>query len=129
VQLLKAGLFYFAIAFGSGFALGTIRTLWVVPRVGARKAELAEMPMMLGVMIVAARWVVLLLAVPPVVAARLGMGGIALTLMLAAEFGLVRWVRGLSLNEYFANRDRMAGAAYYALLVVFAIMPLFVGKR
>ena len=29
--ILKAGLVYFALVFGAGFVLGTIRTLWIVP--------------------------------------------------------------------------------------------------
>jgi hypothetical protein len=36
MQILRAGVFYFALVFGAGFVLGTIRTLWVVPRVGTR---------------------------------------------------------------------------------------------
>ena len=59
LQVVKAGAVYFAIVFGVGFILGAIRTLWVVPRVGARNAELMEMPIMLVVTILAARWTVL----------------------------------------------------------------------
>ena len=73
---------YISLAFGAGFVLGTIRTLWVVPRVGSRTAELLEMPIMLVVTIVAARWTVLRLSVPMMWSARLGMGCIALVLML-----------------------------------------------
>ena len=60
MQVLKAGAVYFAVVFAVGFVLGTIRTLWVVPRFGARTAELMEMPVMLAVTIVAARRTVLL---------------------------------------------------------------------
>jgi len=128
-QVVKAGVFYFALVFGAGFVLGTIRTLWVVPRVGARTAELAEMPIMLLVSLVAARWTVLRLGVPPVAVARLGMGCVALALMLMAEFGLVLWIRGQTIREYFASRDPVAGAVYYLMLAVFAIMPLMVARR
>lgn len=37
--------------------LGTIRTLWVVPRFGARTAELMETPIMLIVIVFSARWI------------------------------------------------------------------------
>jgi type IV secretory pathway TrbD component len=127
--VVKAGVFYFAVVFGAGFVLGTIRTLWVVPRIGARTAELAEMPIMLLVSLVAARWTVLRLGVPPVAVARLGMGCVALALMLIAEFGLVLWIRGQTIREYFASRDPVAGAVYYLMLAVFAIMPLMVARR
>ena len=51
MQTIEAGVLYFALVFGAGFVLGTVRTLWVAPRVGARKAELMETPIMLVVTI------------------------------------------------------------------------------
>ena len=126
MQVVQAGVLYFTLVFGAGFVLGTIRTLWVVPRLGTRTAELMEMPIMLAVTIVAARWTVLRLSVPIIWSARLGMGCIALVLMLIVEFGFVLWIRSLSIKEYFATRDPVSGAAYYLLLVVFAIMPRLV---
>jgi hypothetical protein len=129
MQILKAGVTYFALVFGAGLVLGTVRTLWVVPRVGTRLAELMEAPVMLVVTIVAARWVVRHLSIPYVPSARLGMGGIGLALLLVAEFGLVLWLRGISIREYLATRDPVSGAVYYLLLGVFAIMPLIVARR
>jgi hypothetical protein len=35
MQIAKAAVLYFALVFGTGFVLGTIRTLWVVPRLGS----------------------------------------------------------------------------------------------
>ncbi len=87
MQTLKAGVLYFVLVFGTGFVLGTIRTLWVVPRVGTKMAELMETPFMLVVTILAARWTVLRLAVPSTPPARFGMGFVALGLLLVAEFG------------------------------------------
>jgi hypothetical protein len=129
MQVVKAGVLYFTLVFGAGFVLGTIRTLWVVPRVGTRKAELMETPIMLVVTIVAARWTVLRLSVPHASSARFGMGCMALTLMLIAEFGFVLWIRGLSIRKYFSTRDPVSGTVYYAMLGVFAIMPLLVARR
>ena len=126
MQVVKAGAIYFALVFGAGFVLGTIRTLWVVPRFGTRMAELMETPIMLAVTIVAARWTVLHLSVPMMWSARLEMGCMALVLMLIAEFGFLLWIRGLPIKEYFATRDPVPGAAYYLLLLVFAIMPRLV---
>jgi type IV secretory pathway TrbD component len=54
------------------------------------------------------------------------MGGIALVLMLVAEFGLVLWLRGMSIRGYFGSRDPVAGTVYYVMLGVFAVMPLLV---
>ena len=105
---------------------GTIRTLWVVPRVGTRLAELLEAPIMLVVTILAARWTVLHLSVPRASSVRLTMGSIALVLMLVAEFGFVLWIRGLSIRDYLATRDPVSGTVYYLTLVAFALMPLLV---
>lgn len=58
MKTLKAGLFYFALVFGAGFVLGTIRILWIVPNFGTRTAELMETPIMLVVIIFAALWIV-----------------------------------------------------------------------
>ncbi len=82
MQILKAGVLYFAVVFGAGLVLGPIRILWVVSFLGARMAELLEAPIMLVITIVAARWIVGRLAVPPTPSSRLGMGGIALSLLL-----------------------------------------------
>lgn len=129
MQTLKAGAVYFALVFGAGFALGTLRVLLVVPRLGARTAELIEAPVMLAVTFLAARWTVRRLAVPPAWTGRLGVGGTALSLLLAAEFIVVLGLRKLSLREYFATLDPVSGTVYYALLVVFALMPVFVTRR
>ena len=129
MPILKAGVLYFALVFGAGFVLGTVRTLWVVPRVGMREAELMETPVMLAVTIVAAWWIVFRLAVPCVPSARLCMGFVALVLMLVAEFGFVLWIRGLSIREYLATRDPVSEAVYYVMLAVFAVMPLLVARR
>ncbi|MCG3159113.1 MAG: hypothetical protein JMDDDDMK_00089 [Acidobacteria bacterium] len=128
-KILKAGALYFALVFGAGFALGPIRILWAVPRFGARMAELMETPIMLVVIIVAARWIVRRLALPSTSSNRLGMGCVALALLLVAEFTLVLWLRGMSLSEYFASRDPVSGTVYYVMLGVFALVPLFVVRR
>ena len=129
MRVLKAGVLYFSFVFGAGFALGIVRTLWVVPRFGARTAELMEIPIMLVVTIFSARWIVRRLAVPSTLISRLAMGSIALCLLLTAEFTLVLWLRGLSINEYFANRDPVSGAVYYITLIAFGFMPLFVTQN
>jgi len=129
MQILKAGVLYFALVFGAGFVLGTVRTLWIVPRVGTRRAELMETPIMLVVTIVAARWIVLHFAVPSTPSSRLGMGCIALVLLLLAEFGFVLWLRGLSIRDYLATRDPVSGTVYYVMLAAFAVMPLLLRQN
>ena len=56
--IVKAAVMYFGIVFGAGFVLGLLRILFIVPRFGARIAELLEAPVMLLVIVFAAKWVV-----------------------------------------------------------------------
>lgn len=119
---------YFALVFAVGFALGTVRTLWVVPRLGARTAELMEQPVMLGVSVLAARWVARRIGVPPRWPRRLAMGCVALALMLVAEFSVVLWIRGLTIRGYLESRDPVSGAAYFIALGAFAVVPILVGR-
>jgi len=129
MQILKAGVLYFAVVFGAGFVLGTIRVLLVVPRLGTRAAELIETPIMVLVSILAARCVVRRLAVPLKPSMRLAIGLVALALLLVAELALVLWLRGLTISEYLASRDPVAGTVYIIALGVFAVMPIFVARK
>jgi hypothetical protein len=128
MQVLKTGALYFAVVFAAGFALGTVRVLWLVPQVGERTAELTEAPIMLAVSVLAARWIVRHFAIPPAMAIRLGIGLVALALLLAMEFGLVLILRGLTVREYFAIRDPVSGFVYALSLVLFALLPLLVSR-
>jgi hypothetical protein len=56
MPILKAGVLYFVLVFGADFVLGTIRTLWIVPKLQTRMAELMETSIMLVITILAARW-------------------------------------------------------------------------
>jgi hypothetical protein len=57
------------------------------------------------------------------------MGGIALALVLAADFTLVLQLRGLTIGEYLATRDPVSGTVYYLLLALLALMPQLVGRK
>jgi hypothetical protein len=127
-RVLRASLVYFALTFGAGFVLGPLRILFLVPRVGARTAELIEMPVMIGITWLAARWVTRTFSVPPERGPRLSMGVMAGALLLLAEFTLVLRLRGLTLEEYFATRDPVSGAAYYAAVLLLMLMPLLVNR-
>jgi hypothetical protein len=129
MQTLKAGVLYFALVFGAGFVLGPIRILWLVPQFGVRTAELMEMPIMLGVIIVAARWIVRRLSASATSSRRLGIGLVALGLLLAAELTFVLRLQGLTVDEYLASRDLVAGTVYVVMLGLFAMMPLLVARR
>lgn len=126
-RALRLGLAYFAIVFAVGFVLGTVRTLWLVPRLGERWAELAEMPVMVGASWLAAR--ALFRQAGLSLRATVGAGVLALVLLVGVEVTVVLRVRGLSWSEYLATRDAVSGTAYLAALLLFAAMPAWVGAR
>jgi hypothetical protein len=128
MQILQAGLLYFGLVFGAGFVLGPVRILWAAPAFGTRVAEVIEVPIMLVVIALAARWTVRHLAVPPIPSMRLGLGLIALGLLLAAELTVVLWLRGLPTGDYLAGRDPVSGMVYIVMLGVFTAMPLLVAR-
>jgi len=49
--------------------------------------------------------------------------------LLAAEFTVVLAVRRLTIAEYLAGRDLVAGTLYLAMLLAFAVMPLLVARK
>lgn len=120
---------YFLLVFGTGFILGTVRTLWVAPVTGDRVAELLESPLMLVVTIIAARRTVRHFSSISTSFNRFSIGLIGLCLMLTAELGVMHWVRHLTVREYLASRDPIAGTVYVILLSAFAVMPLLVSKQ
>ena len=123
VRPLAAGLAYFAVAFGTGFALALVRIPLLEPRLGTRWAELVELPVLLAVLVVAAHRLARRFGVPSDPAPRLLMGYFALALLLVAEFALVLPLRGLSFADYLAQRDPVSGTAYYLSLLAFALFP------
>ncbi|MGE3976218.1 MAG: hypothetical protein AB7F94_01355 [Nitrospira sp.] len=58
MRTLQTAALYFLLVFGAGFVLGIGRVFMVVPLLGERAAELLEIPLMLGVIVAAAAWLV-----------------------------------------------------------------------
>lgn len=127
-QSIKAGLAYFALVFGAGFVLGALRVSILVPRLGERISELSEMPLMFAVIVIAARFVTRRFAVPFSIPARLGTGLLALGLLLAAELLLAVILQDRTLANYVTSRDPVSGSVYLAMLLLFALMPAFIGQ-
>ena len=121
--MIRASFLYFALVMGAGFLLGSVRVLFVVPHLGERWAELAEMPIMAMVIVVAAGYI---LRRYPEVQTRgrvLVVGSTALALSVSAELVLAVVLQSQSLSEYLASRDKISGSVYLAMLVIFALMP------
>ena len=121
---IKAIGLYFGIVLGTGFALGVVRVPFLVPRLGERYAELLEMPIMLLVIVLAARFVVRRFRLAPDLVVRLQVGFGALALSVVAELLLATVLQSQSLTEYLASRDPVSGSVYLLLLFVFALLPV-----
>lgn len=119
-RIVRAGLLYFLMVGAAGFLVGTIRVLWLLPRLGERWAELLEMPLMLAVVYLGARRVSRRVEST---GGRLAAGLLALGLLLAMELGLVLQLRGLTLAEYAETRDPLSGAVYLVSLALFGLAP------
>jgi len=128
MRTLKAGALYFALVFGAGFVLGSIRVAFLVPRLGARLAELLEMPLMLMVVFMAARYVIRRYTLTDRLS-RLLMGMIALALLVSAELLLAFLMTGASPLAYVDSRDPVSGTAFLAMLVLFAVLPALLPSR
>ena len=123
MRRFKAGMLYFAIVLGTGFILGVVRVPFLVPRLGERYAELAEMPIMFVVIVIAARHIVRRYALDPDAGIRLQVGFLALALAVSAELLLVVLTQSRSIAQYIASRDPVSGSVYLLLLLLFALMP------
>ena len=122
-KTIRAALVYFAIVLGTGFVLGVFRVPILVPRIGERWAELAEMPIMAAVIFFAAGYI--LRRFPEIArpVESLIAGFLALAFSVTAELGLAVVLQDKTLAEFISSRDKVSGSVYIALLLVFAIMP------
>lgn len=118
---------YAAVVFGAGFLLGSIRVLFVVPRIGVRAAELVELPLMIAASFLAARWVNRRLGADASVGRRLAVGVAALMVLLAAEAATGVALRGVNVRDALVNPDPISGSLYYLSLALFAVLPALLG--
>lgn len=126
---LRAGLAYFAAVFAAGFALGTLRVLLLVPRLGEMAAILVELPLMLALSWLASRWLTGRFAVAPQPRPRLAMGAFAFALLLAAELGVSVIAFGRSPAEHLATYREPRALLGLAAQVAFALFPLLQAGR
>jgi hypothetical protein len=120
---------YFALVFGAGFLLGSIRVPFLVPRLGERTAELLEAPVMLAVIFFASRFVVRRFALSSSARRSIVVGLWALALLLVAELLLAVALQGRSVADYVSSRDPIAGGVYVVSLVLFGLMPWLHARR
>lgn len=121
--ITKTAAAYFGIVFGVGFVLGSVRVPFLVPRLGERWAELAEMPVMFIAIVLTAGYLVKKCGGAVTSGGWTVAGCMALGFLVAAELLLAVVLDGRGVGEYIASRDPVSGSAYLAMLIVFAAMP------
>ena len=124
--MIRLAVIYFTILFAIGFVLGTLRVILLVPNMGARSAELVEIPVMLVAIYFAGRWIALRTASRR---QALEVGCLALAILLVAEVSLAAILFRKPPMEALFNKDPVSGTAYYLSLVVFAVMPWWLFDR
>jgi hypothetical protein len=130
LQPLRTAAVYFALVFGAGFLLGTLRVLLVVPAIGTRAAELLEMPLMLAVVAVAARFVTRRFSNSiRSKAGWLQVGAITFAIVLCADVVVGVVLRGMTVWQALFERDPVSGAAYYLALGWLALAPWLFGRK
>lgn len=127
IPALAAG--YFVPVFGAGFLLAFVRLPLLVPRLGERLAELIEIPVMLAVIVLVARWRVRRHGEAVGAARWLAAGGLALALLLGAEVLVGVVLLGRTPLQLVLERDPVSGTAYALSLLVFAAMPWLIARR
>ncbi|MAR90075.1 MAG: hypothetical protein SV765_16680 [Pseudomonadota bacterium] len=122
-MIFRYSLLYFALVFLAGFLLGTLRVLLLAPAVGEHSAELMEMPVMVLVCFLAARFVIKKGRVRIAAKQALLIGVLALVYLLVVELSLVLWLRGISIADYLGSKKSMAGMAYLVSLLLYTLLP------
>lgn len=126
-RAITAGARYFLAVFAIGFALGTLRTLFLVPRFGETTAVLLELPVMLTAAWLVCGYLLRRRALGP--GERAIMGGVAFALLMLAEatLSLLLFHRSLAGHlALYAETPHLLGLAGQLL---FGLFPLLRGAR
>ena len=131
MRAIAAGAVYFLLVFALGFALGTLRTLFVAdaPGKGRLLGVLIELPIMLITSWLICAAVIRRLRVPADAASRLLMGGIALLSLLLAEMLVGVLLFDRTPAAHFALYREASYALGLAAQIAFAAFPVIQGSR
>lgn len=126
---IEAGCVYALTVFTIGFALGTIRVLLLVPRLGATTAVLLEVPLMLAVSWKMSRRSAKNFGLLSDANAALLMGAIAFVILIFAELGTAMLFFHCTVGQYLASFWSAPGAIGLAAQFCFASFPFLQANR
>lgn len=124
IRSATAGVVYFALVFGVGFVLGTLRVLFIVPRLGEFMAVIIELPIILTAAWIICDRISARLVVPRRWQTRLAMGAVAFVLLMLAELALSIALFGDTVAKHFAAYAAAPEAVGLAGQALFAAFPL-----
>ena len=120
------GFQYYAMIFGLGFAMGVVRALLIAPRLGELLAVVLEVPVLVAMSWVAARWLLTHRSFSLVECAV--MGATAFSLIMVSEIVLAGFLRGQGMADWAADVATPIGLIGLAGQVAFGLMPVLVTK-
>lgn len=127
-RALIAGTLYFVALFTVGFALGTMRVIFVAPHIGPLAATFAEVPVMLAAAYLTCRWVIRRWQLPGAAAIRWAMVLVFLALLASFEALLGATLFARTISEQWAAVTTPAGLLGLFAQIVAAILPVFVDR-
>jgi hypothetical protein len=125
---VQAGIEAWAAVFAAGFALGTLRVLLLVPRLGELGAVALELPVILTISWFAIRWVMRRHDISSI-AGRAITGAVAFGLLMVAEVALEILAFGGSLISFLEKFGSGAGLLGFVGQIAFGLMPFFVNRN
>ncbi|MDQ1900218.1 hypothetical protein RAH32_07155 [Paracoccus sp. WLY502] len=122
MTIFRAALTYYGIIFACGTALGILRTMLLVPRLGSTAATALEIPVMLALSWLVCGAILRRFAVPMRIPARIAMGAIALAMLWLSE-ALLAMALGAGASGFFIAFTTPAGALGALAQIAFAAFP------
>lgn len=121
---IPAGLAYFGCVFAVGFALGVVRTVFIVPLLGDTFAVAVEVPIILAVAWIVSRWLTQRFEVSARLLPRAVMGATAFILLMAGEASLSMLLAGRSLAEHLQLYREASHILGLVGQIAFALFPV-----
>lgn len=124
MRVFRSACVYALLTFAAGFLLGTIRVLLLAPGLGEPVAVLLELPIMLGVSFLVARWAVARWKVPENIGGRVAMGAIAFAVLMTFEALVSVTLFDNRLSDHLARYLQPQAWPGLAAQLFFAAMPV-----
>lgn len=122
-HIARPALFHVGVVFALAFCLGAMRVTWIAPKLGAVRAVLVEVPLVLAISWITAgaalrRWPLRTRG------DRAVMGAMAFVVLMALELALGGFGFGRSLTEMLREMGTPAGLIGLAGQIGFGLIPL-----